>query len=38
MSRQPYTARGPVRCTRCGRERRELKVVDGRYYCRGCLL
>ena len=38
MSRQPYTASGPARCSRCGRERGTLRVVDGRYYCRGCLL
>jgi ribosomal protein S14 len=38
MSRRPYTASGPARCGRCGRERGVLKVVDGRYYCPGCLL
>ena len=38
MSRQPYTASGLAQCARCGRERGKLKVVDGRHYCRGCLL
>ena len=40
MSRQPYTAsgQGPARCARYGREGGKLRVVDGRHYCRGCLL
>ena len=38
MSRQPYPTSGPARCARCGRERGKLRVVDGRHYCRGCLL
>ena len=36
--RQPFAASGPTRCSRCGRERGKLRVVNGRYYCRGCLL